>query len=453
VSLQKVLYGAKLAVVLTFASLTSYAAVPTISGSPSEIAPVGSTYSFTPRASDADGDRLRFSITRRPDWATFDATTGKLSGTPTKASTGVYTDIRIAVTDGTSTRALPNFDIHVSSRKANYGHYFALRYGDTEQDVAMLCEQQGVKGIVRRTSWKSIESSAGVYDFSLFDRTLRAIANSHNPRCQLWILVDYKSFNGSPDLNPCPNYLQAAHSARNADSNRGSTCFMWEPVVLKAYIAMMRAAAARFDNNPRVEGFVWQESALGFYDAYSQDVADGGTYTAVAWRDALIDLVQACSAAFSHSRCMAFLNFIRNGQQYVADVSRAIDATPANRVCLSGPDVLPDERPLYANNNAIYEVLTRHPGCRANSIQNDSYSVSNFGLNSVFKFAAGGTYGNFDQSAPRQSGLCVNSYLFWNHRVNTSRTGLDWHDALPVIAAYPYGREWLGDCQNGGGAP
>ena len=50
--------------------------------------------------------------------------------------------------------------------------------------------------------------------------------------------------------------------------------------------------------------------------------------------------VQACSAAFSHSRCMGFLNFIRNGQQYLADVADAADATPGNRVCVSGPAVL-----------------------------------------------------------------------------------------------------------------
>jgi hypothetical protein len=64
-----------------------------------------------------------------------------------------------------------------------------------------------------------------------------------------------------------------------------------------------------------------------------------------------------------------------------------------------------------------------------------------------------GTAGDFDQSYPRGSGVCVNSYLFWNHRVSMSRTGQNWTNALPVIAAYPYGPMWLDECAGGGGAP
>jgi hypothetical protein len=64
-----------------------------------------------------------------------------------------------------------------------------------------------------------------------------------------------------------------------------------------------------------------------------------------------------------------------------------------------------------------------------------------------------GTFGDFDAAAPRSSGLCVNSYLFWNHTVIRSSTGLDWTSALPVIAAYPYGKSWYEQCANGGGPP
>jgi hypothetical protein len=292
-----------------------------------------------------------------------------------------------------------------------------------------------------------------VYDFSGYDRVLRAIASSNNPQCQVWLMVEYKSFNNSPVRNPCPDYLQARYSGPNADGSRAMTCFMWEPAVQRAYQAMMRAAGARYDDNPRVEGFVLQESALGFTDEYSQDVRDGGTYTAVAWRDALIDMVQQCAASFPRSRCMTFLNFIRNGPQYLDDVAAAIARVPNNRACLSGPDLLPDQRDLYSHDGAIYEVLTRHRGCRANSAQNQSYGIRNFNLYDVFRFAVGGTHGNFQEWSPRTSGVCVNSYLFWNHRVGESWTGLDWLNALPVIAAYPYGREWLEQCEGGGGAP
>ena len=435
---------------------------PQISGSPSTTAVVGAWYAFTPRASDADGDSLRFTIGNKPAWATFDPATGRLSGTP--KSVGTFADIKIRVTDGAYYRALPAFSIVVNGvtsrlveatstgRKANYGHYFTSRDDDTVQDLATLCSQAGVQGVVWRRTWYEIEPKPGVYDFSTYDAALRAIANSHNPQCQLWIFIEFKSFNNSTYRNPCPAYLQAKYSALNK-GGRAYTCFLWEPVVTQAYIKMMRAAAARYDGNPRVEGFILQESALSLSEEYSQDVEDGGTYTAEAWRDALVNIVGQCGSAFKQSRCVAFLNFIRGGQAYLNDVSRALSAIPDNRGCMSGPDLLPDEKSLYAQRNAAYEVLARHKGCRSNSAQNDSYNVRDFGLDDIFHFAVRGTHGDFNENYPRGSGVCVNSYLFWNHRVAMSRTGQNWLDALPVIAAYPYGRMWLDRCEGGGGAP
>jgi hypothetical protein len=74
---------------------------------------VGATYSFIPTATDADGDALTFSIQNKPAWAAFNTTTGQLSGTPAGADTGVYADILIQVSDGSSTTALPPFTLSV----------------------------------------------------------------------------------------------------------------------------------------------------------------------------------------------------------------------------------------------------------------------------------------------------------------------------------------------------
>jgi hypothetical protein len=335
--------------------------------------------------------------------------------------------------------------------KRHYGHYFATNYNDTPADAAMLCSKPGVTGVVWRQTWRDVETARGSYDFRSFDNVLAAIATSPNPKCQVWLFVEFKSFANSPVKNPCPVYLASAHSAVNSLGNGASTCFMWEPVVYNAYIAMMKAAAARYDANPRVEGIIFEESALSLGDA--QDVANGGTYTPLAWRNALIALVDGGAAAFPHSRVLAFLNFIRGGQAYLDDVSAAISAVPNNQACYSGPDLLPDNTSLYNNANSTYEQLVRHTGCRSNSAQNDSYGVSHFGLESIFGFAVGGTFGSFDATAPRTSGVCINSYLFWNHLEATSSTGLTWNDALPVIAAHPYGTGWYGQCAGGGAAP
>jgi hypothetical protein len=426
---------------------------PQIGGTPLIAAVAGQPYSFQPTASDADGDKLTFAISSTPSWASFDSATGHLWGTPQASDIGAHSDIVISVSDGTHTQALPQISLTVvQARKSNYGHYFSTTYTDTPADAVTLCEQPGVTGVVWHQSWSQVETSAGVYDFSSFDKVLAAIAASHNPKCQLWLFVDFKSFDSSPIKNVCPTYLKQ-YSALNVFGNGAITCFMWEPVMVNAFGAMMKAAADHFDSNPRVEGFIIQESALGLDGAYSQDVAHGGTYTPEAWRDGLISIISQCANAFATSRCMPFLNFMSGGQSYLNDVSAAISAIPDSQVCFSGPDILPNNTSLYATNNAVYQVLVRHTGCRSDSAQNNSYNVPGCAMDCIFQFAVGGTFGYFPNSAPLTGGLCVNSYILWNDKTSMSSTGLNYKDALPVIAAHPYGPDWYGQCSGGSGPP
>ena len=86
---------------------------PQISGSPATSVIAGNGYSFTPTASDADNDTLSFSVTNLPDWASFDASTGALTGTPPPASIGSYPNISISVSDGQLSTALAPFAIQV----------------------------------------------------------------------------------------------------------------------------------------------------------------------------------------------------------------------------------------------------------------------------------------------------------------------------------------------------
>jgi hypothetical protein len=87
---------------------------PTISGSPPTQIDTGSSLSFQPVASDVDGNTLSFSITSKPDWATFDIRTGRLYGTPAAGDLGTSADIVISVSDGTAVASLPAFRILVT---------------------------------------------------------------------------------------------------------------------------------------------------------------------------------------------------------------------------------------------------------------------------------------------------------------------------------------------------
>lgn len=86
---------------------------PTISGTPATTAKISIAYGFQPIASDPDGDRLTFEIRSKPDWATFDTSTGRLGGIPPEGSTGTFTGVEIIVSDGRTTASLAPFSINV----------------------------------------------------------------------------------------------------------------------------------------------------------------------------------------------------------------------------------------------------------------------------------------------------------------------------------------------------
>ncbi len=87
---------------------------PSIWGSPDSAVLTGDNYSFIPSASDADGDSIEFSITNKPRWASFDSATGQLSGRPLVGDEGVYAQVSIGASDGTTSSALPVFSIEVT---------------------------------------------------------------------------------------------------------------------------------------------------------------------------------------------------------------------------------------------------------------------------------------------------------------------------------------------------
>lgn len=93
----------------------------TISGTPSTGITVGTNYSFTPTASDSDGGKLVFSIQNPPSWASFDTTTGRLSGSPKITDTGTTLNIVITATDGTAKASLAAFSITVTATPVTPG--------------------------------------------------------------------------------------------------------------------------------------------------------------------------------------------------------------------------------------------------------------------------------------------------------------------------------------------
>jgi len=88
---------------------------PTISGTAPAAINASTAYNFVPAAADADGDTLAFSIQNKPAWATFNTSTGRLSGTPAASDVGTYSNIGISVSDGAANTALSPFAIAVTT--------------------------------------------------------------------------------------------------------------------------------------------------------------------------------------------------------------------------------------------------------------------------------------------------------------------------------------------------
>ena len=122
------------------ASLTSQPATVTITiGSVNDAPIISSTsklvtsqyssYQFLPRATDGDGDTLTFSIVNKPLWATFNTTTGELSGIPTQIED--CNNIVISVSDGIETVSLASFNLSITPAQ-NIAHLFGqATQGDT----------------------------------------------------------------------------------------------------------------------------------------------------------------------------------------------------------------------------------------------------------------------------------------------------------------------------------
>lgn len=144
---------------------------PTISGSPLTSITAGQAYSFQPSAKDANGDPLVFRISNKPGWTSFSTTSGHLSGTPSAAHVGTYSNIVISVTDGSKTATLPAFSITVKSSapanqapkisgtpptSVNAGNAYSFRpsASDAEGDTLAF-------SISNRPSWASFSTVTG----------------------------------------------------------------------------------------------------------------------------------------------------------------------------------------------------------------------------------------------------------------------------------------------------
>ncbi len=240
--------------------------------------------------------------------------------------------------------------------KYHPGHYIAFN-GPVDFAQVNAVKDDAVAGVSKRYSWSSLEPEKDRYDFSAIEKDLAYLAGFKK---QLVVFITDKTF--SPDSsNPIPVYARA-HGVINEKG--GVSAKKWDRFIIERQVALCKALAKVFDDNPFFEGIAYQESA----PSVSESGLRQGGYTPELMRDGLIQLLTESSKAFPRSQVFWYQNFLPQNNDYLYEVAAA--CVPY-RVVMGGPDILPYRDalirtyPIYARFKDKLKLF-----CAA---QNDSY--------------------------------------------------------------------------------
>ena len=433
---------------------------PTITGTPATKVTKSTAYNFTPKATDTNGDTLNFAIQNKPTWATFNVTTGRLSGTPT--ALGTHSNIRISVTDGKSAVVfLPAFSIEVvggsvvppvTGKKYNPGHYVTLSHGNSlrlddttnKNDGPVFVQElknTGVKGMVVRYPWKEFEPTQGNYNYT---RVKKHLDLAQTQGLKMIVFVDDKSFDGGATV---PDYIKNNKNYVFGNKTGGVSAARWNPFVSSRFIALWKDMGAEIDNHPALEGVVYSETALSIPTGTVTTPA----YDPVVNKQVIINTLTAQSEAFPKSNVFWMMNFIpsgyHNGQflgnkivdEFIGDIA---DTVLPLDVIIGGPDILPENDSLVSRTYPYYDEFNAKGMRLFNSAQNDSYRHLHNG-NTKLPFYTLKQIHDYGKNE-----LHVN-YIWWNYKtwidpgvINKDGARIPsgeyvWDDAAPVIKANP----------------
>ena len=105
-----------------------------LSGAPPTTATAGSNYLYQPSLTQGSGD-VTFSVSGMPKWATFDSSTGVLTGTPATSDEGKTGAITITATNGMSTASVGPFTIQVNAPTAATAATVSLAWNAPTQNA------------------------------------------------------------------------------------------------------------------------------------------------------------------------------------------------------------------------------------------------------------------------------------------------------------------------------
>lgn len=346
-------------------------------------------------------------------------------GSSLKNAVLVAAPVALTSADACGDAVLPMAHALVSApaRKYHPGHYTIIVNGVGAQNfMTSAMAQPGMVGIVRRYTWRSVEPSQGVYDFSVIKSDL-AWAKAHG--AQFIVVIQYKTTDGS---KAGPAYLD---SLELRNKNGGYTLKLWSQKstdgysVSERYNAMVKALGAQVDGLANFEGLGNQESSLSL----DSTTLKANGYTPEKYRDTLINMLSASAASLPTSRVFWFMNFLSGNQSYIGSIASAV--APLG-VVMGGPDDWPDNKSLQS---AAYPYYTQFDSRMPLFIQVEGANYAE-----PHKPGVGSTkyWTMLELYQFALTNLHVN-YMFWMRIAPkpANSPSYDWDDAVLVIKAHP----------------
>ena len=287
-------------------------------------------------------------------------------------------------------------------------------------------DEPALRGVNKRYYWADLEPQKGVYNFAGIKADLEFLRQHHK---QLVVFITDKTFQGK---NPLPPYL-AAYALPNT---HGFTAKRWDPVVIERFVALAKALAKDFNNDPYFEGIALQESALMISPAVQKEQG----YTPEKYRDALIKMLTESSKALDRSQVFWSMNHLEGQSDYLGEVAAAV---VSYRVVMGGPDILPYRKrlqPAYALYDRFNGKLKLFCSAQEDSYRHDKNDSRNMAtakatwkqpppadgyvpMKEIFQFA--------------KDKLHVN-YVFWTYKNYRGSEGtFTYDDALAVMKGAP----------------
>lgn len=172
-----------------------------------------------------------------------------------------------------------------TGKKFNTGYYWAPLYGgngpggihDYTGLISDLTNIPNVKGCLMRVSWNDLETSQGVYDWSVINQVYNTVSTLPTPK-RLCVLIELRSNGssggGAPGQN-VPSYVFNNPGVYGGGTGNGGTWLatggaaatafdirymrLWNAALLARLKALSDAFAAEFDNKPFFEMLQFSE--------------------------------------------------------------------------------------------------------------------------------------------------------------------------------------------------